>query len=275
MLERIGMAQALPSCIEACTARGAYHQRARPPVASRAHWSRTSSPAPRGAFRFAARIRVTTWSPGAARCISAPRVPRCTWSTCKTREYRESLLQDLYDAARIVDALDHIHFFQRTLVPRDMVGAMELDLNTLYACIAGHHQACRHQLLPRRHAERRARDPASRRRRRGRMAGAAVRQPVLLLRRAALALRRGCLPRAWRSPSPAACRCCCCRPGRPAPPRRRRWRARSSRRWPRCWRACATSTRSSPARRRSSAPGRSSPTCAPVRCRAAAPSRRC
>ena len=35
----------------------------------------------------------------------------------KTREYRESLLQDLYDAARIVDALDHIHFFQRTLVP--------------------------------------------------------------------------------------------------------------------------------------------------------------
>ena len=55
----------------------------------------------------------------------------------KTRAYRESLLQDLYDASRIVDALDHIHFFQRTLVPRDMVGAMELDLNTLYACIAG------------------------------------------------------------------------------------------------------------------------------------------
>ncbi|TGP32735.1 methyltransferase, partial [bacterium M00.F.Ca.ET.228.01.1.1] len=27
------------------------------------------------------------------------------------REYRESLLQDLYDAARIVDWLDNIHFF--------------------------------------------------------------------------------------------------------------------------------------------------------------------
>jgi len=55
----------------------------------------------------------------------------------KTREYRESLLQDLYDAARIVDPLDHIHLYPRSLVPRDMVGAMELDLNTLYACIAG------------------------------------------------------------------------------------------------------------------------------------------
>ena len=34
-----------------------------------------------------------------------------------TRDYRESELRDLYDAARIVDALEHIHFFQRPLVP--------------------------------------------------------------------------------------------------------------------------------------------------------------
>jgi trimethylamine--corrinoid protein Co-methyltransferase len=53
------------------------------------------------------------------------------------REYRESTLQDLYDAARIVDSLDNIHFFQRPMVARDMVDPRDLDLNTLYACLAG------------------------------------------------------------------------------------------------------------------------------------------
>ena len=31
----------------------------------------------------------------------------------RTREYRESNLRDLYDIARLVDTLEHIHFFQR------------------------------------------------------------------------------------------------------------------------------------------------------------------
>ncbi len=51
--------------------------------------------------------------------------------------YRDSTLLDLYQAARIVDALDNIHFFQRPLVARDMEDLFELDLNTLYACVAG------------------------------------------------------------------------------------------------------------------------------------------
>nr|MDA8247776.1 trimethylamine methyltransferase family protein [Rhodospirillales bacterium] len=37
-----------------------------------------------------------------------------------TGAYRDSLLADLYDSARIVDALEHIHFYQRTVVPRDV-----------------------------------------------------------------------------------------------------------------------------------------------------------
>ncbi len=52
-------------------------------------------------------------------------------------EYRESLLQDLYDMARIVDALDHIHYFQRTITARDMTSSRDLDINTLYACVSG------------------------------------------------------------------------------------------------------------------------------------------
>ncbi|MDA7634621.1 trimethylamine methyltransferase family protein [Alphaproteobacteria bacterium] len=53
------------------------------------------------------------------------------------RIYDESRLQDIYDAARIVETMDNIHFFQRPMVARDISDARDLDLNTLYACIAG------------------------------------------------------------------------------------------------------------------------------------------
>ena len=53
------------------------------------------------------------------------------------RVYDESRLQDIYDAARIVEQMDNIHFFQRPMVARDIADARDLDLNTLYACISG------------------------------------------------------------------------------------------------------------------------------------------
>ena len=55
----------------------------------------------------------------------------------ETGTYRESTLQDLYDAARIADRLDNVHFLQRPIVPRDIPDAQEMNLNTLYACVAG------------------------------------------------------------------------------------------------------------------------------------------
>ena len=54
-----------------------------------------------------------------------------------TGAYRDSLLADLYDSARIVDALEHIHFYQRTVVPRDVPDPEEMDINTCYAAVAG------------------------------------------------------------------------------------------------------------------------------------------
>ena len=54
-----------------------------------------------------------------------------------TRDYRDSTAQDLYDAARITQALDNVHFFQRAMVCRDIADNYEMDLNTLYACCAG------------------------------------------------------------------------------------------------------------------------------------------
>ena len=52
-------------------------------------------------------------------------------------EYRESHLADIYDAARIVEKMDNIHFFQRPMVARDIDDPAALDLNTLYAAVKG------------------------------------------------------------------------------------------------------------------------------------------
>jgi trimethylamine--corrinoid protein Co-methyltransferase len=54
-----------------------------------------------------------------------------------TLEYRDSTAQDLYDAARLVENLENIHFYQRTMVCRDVLDNREMDLNTLYGAIAG------------------------------------------------------------------------------------------------------------------------------------------
>lgn len=53
------------------------------------------------------------------------------------RNYRESTLQDLHDAARITHHLDNIHFLQRPIVARDITDNLEMDLNTIYATCSG------------------------------------------------------------------------------------------------------------------------------------------
>ena len=55
----------------------------------------------------------------------------------ETQSHRPSDLIDIYDVARLVDTLEHIHFHVRTLVARDMIEAHELDINTAYAIAMG------------------------------------------------------------------------------------------------------------------------------------------
>ena len=55
----------------------------------------------------------------------------------ETNTYRDSLAQDLYDLARIMDTCEHIHMFQRMCVLRDIADPYELDVNTLYLSIMG------------------------------------------------------------------------------------------------------------------------------------------
>ncbi|WP_050604302.1 trimethylamine methyltransferase family protein [Ruegeria sp. 6PALISEP08] len=55
----------------------------------------------------------------------------------ETGNYRDSTLADLYDAARIVDQMENIHHFSRSVVARDIEDNAVMDLNTAYACLAG------------------------------------------------------------------------------------------------------------------------------------------
>ena len=53
------------------------------------------------------------------------------------RRYRSATARDLYDAARIVDRMEHIHHFSRSLVIGNAPDTFSLDVNTAYACLVG------------------------------------------------------------------------------------------------------------------------------------------
>ena len=53
------------------------------------------------------------------------------------KEYRDSTVKDLFNAAHLVDQLDNIHFLQRPMVCRDILDNYAMDVNTLYACCSG------------------------------------------------------------------------------------------------------------------------------------------
>ena len=136
LLETVGFANAIPSCIEACTKAGATlgeDGRLRFPRALIEH-----------TIRIAARhFTLHGQDPRHDMLVQGRRVHFGTAGAAvhlvdvEKREYRESLLQDIYDAARIVETMDNIHFFQRPMVPRDVVDPFDMDLNTLYACVSG------------------------------------------------------------------------------------------------------------------------------------------
>ncbi|MCO5160502.1 MAG: trimethylamine methyltransferase family protein [Mesorhizobium sp.] len=136
LLETVGFANAIPSCIEACTKAGATlgeDGRLRFPRGLVEH-----------TIRIAARkFTLCGQEPRHDMVVQGKRVHYGTAGAAvhlvdvEKREYRESLLQDIYDAARIVETMDNIHFFQRPMVPRDVVDPFDMDLNTLYACVSG------------------------------------------------------------------------------------------------------------------------------------------
>ena len=47
---------------------------------------------------------------------------------------RQTLLSDIYDIGRLVDELQHIHFYLRPCIPHD-IPESAYDVNSLYACL--------------------------------------------------------------------------------------------------------------------------------------------
>jgi trimethylamine--corrinoid protein Co-methyltransferase len=136
LLETVGFANPIPSCIEALSKVGAAYGQD-------------------GRVRFPRALVIDTIAKAARHFTLHGQNPRHDMAVqggqvhygtaglavhlvdAEKHAYRESRLQDIYDAARIVDGLDNIHFFQRPMVARDIADPLELDINTLYACVTG------------------------------------------------------------------------------------------------------------------------------------------
>jgi trimethylamine--corrinoid protein Co-methyltransferase len=135
VLEKIGLSQAIPSCIELVTKAGGHVSGEGRLIFPRSLVEDTLAMAARDLVLYGQEprhdmelsgTRAYFGTAGAAVHIVDP----------FTREYRESTLADLYDIGRLVDSLEHIHFYQRPLVARDMEDPGDLDFNTCYASIS-------------------------------------------------------------------------------------------------------------------------------------------
>ncbi len=136
VLATVGLADAIPSCVERVTAAGGRLSDEGRLLFPKGLVEDVLADAARGVVLHGqdsrhdmvlARNRVHFGTAGAAVHIVEP----------ESRQYRDSTLADLYDLARLVDRMEHIHFFQRPIVCRDMVEPRDLDFNTCYASVSG------------------------------------------------------------------------------------------------------------------------------------------
>lgn len=134
-LSTIGLAQAIPSCIDAVVKAGGSYKDARL-FFPRALVEDTLATCTKELVLYGQ-------DPAHDIEVSGSRVYFGTAGAAvhivdiEAREYRESKLLDLYNMARLVDRMDNIHFFQRCLVARDLAEPVDLDINTCYAAVSG------------------------------------------------------------------------------------------------------------------------------------------
>ncbi len=135
VLENIGLSQAIPSCIELITKAGGTYTSEDRLTFPRSLVEDTIADACRD-YVLCGRDPKHDLELSGSKVYFGTAGAAVHVVDIETREYRESTLADLYDIARIVDKMDHIHFFQRPIVCRDLEIPLELDVNTTYACIS-------------------------------------------------------------------------------------------------------------------------------------------
>ena len=136
VLETIGFADAIPSCIEVTTARGAFLNEHGRLCFPRALVEDTIAKAARH-FPLFGQDPKHDMEPYGKRVYFGTAGAAVHIVDAATGAYRESSLNDLHAIARMVDSLDNIHFFQRSVIARDMTDPRDLDINTCYASVKG------------------------------------------------------------------------------------------------------------------------------------------
>ena len=136
VLERIGLSDAIPSCVELVTGAGGMLRDDGRLCFPRALVEDTLAKAARH-FVVHGQDPRHDMEPWGTKVYFGTAGAAVHMVDSETGAYRESTLADLYDIARVVDSLDHIHFLQRPIVLRDMEDPRELDVNTCYAAVAG------------------------------------------------------------------------------------------------------------------------------------------
>ena len=132
VLEQIGMADAIPSGIEVMTKAGAIMNDNGRLTFPRALVEETLAKAARRFPLYAQdpRYDLEPWGKkvyfGTVHMIDPV-----------TGDYRDTTTRDCYDISRVVDTLDHIHFYQRSVVCRELPDPFEMDFNTCYASVCG------------------------------------------------------------------------------------------------------------------------------------------
>ncbi len=135
LLDELGMGQATPEFVEVVTAAGGSYD------GDRLRFPRQLV---RDAIDMACKeFMLHGWDPSRSVHIGGDRVHFATSGAAvlmldnETRWFRHSQLRDIYDCARVADTLDNIHVFVRTVVPRDLELARDIDVNTAYAVMVG------------------------------------------------------------------------------------------------------------------------------------------
>jgi trimethylamine--corrinoid protein Co-methyltransferase len=134
LLENVGMGDPIPTFVEVVTGAGG-----RVDDEGRLHFPRAL--VEDCIDKAAKRVTVFGFNPKHDLDLSGERVHFGTAGAAlemldaKTRAYRPAQLLDLYDLARLAHHSDHIHFFARPIVARDIEETRDLDLNTAYTCM--------------------------------------------------------------------------------------------------------------------------------------------
>ena len=136
VLENIGLADATPSGIEYMTKAGATLTSTGRLIFPRALVEDTVARAARH-FVLHAQDPKHDMEPWGSRVYFGTAGAAVHIVDAKTGAYRDSTTKDLYDIARVVDTLEHLHFYQRSVVCREVATALEMDINTAYASVSG------------------------------------------------------------------------------------------------------------------------------------------